>query len=1516
MEGLNMKHDRVPKKQGLYDPAFEHDACGVGFVSDIAGRRSNRTVLNGIEILNRLSHRGATGADPRTGDGAGILIQMPHEFFAKACHEIKIDLPRPGYYGTGLLFMPTDSKERRFCKDILNDIVRKEGLEVIGWRTVPVNDSNIGVSAKTTQPSIEQVFIKRDDAAQESLSFERKLFVIRKKAENAVRASKLNGNSIFYITNLSAATFSYKGLLMPCQVDRFFIDLQDKDIKSAIAMVHSRYSTNTFPTWDLAQPFRFLAHNGEINTLRGNINWMKAREGLLESGVLGKDIKEIFPVITPGGSDSAALDNLFELLVLAGRSLEQAMMMLIPNAWEQDKSMPAPLKNFYRYHACMMEPWDGPAAIAFTDGIRIGAALDRNGLRPARYLITKDGMVVMASEAGALDIKPDRILSSGKIEPGKMLLIDTALGKIIEDSQIKDNAARIHPYGAWLKNGMVDLGTLNSKKSGAEIYKMADVFELEKAFSYTREDIKFIINPMAEKAQEPIGSMGNDTPHAVLSNESHLIFSYFKQLFAQVTNPAIDPIREELVMSLETYLGPERNLLDETPLHCHKLRIKSPMLTDEDLDEVRNIDVSGFKTRTISILFNASEINDFQKRLDTICIEASKAIEDGYTFIILSDRGVKKGIAAIPSLLAAGAVHQYLVKNSLRTRIGIIIESAEPREVHHFALLLGYGADCINPYLAYKVIEQSIKEGALNLKHAEAKDNYIKALEKGILKVLSKMGISTLQSYRGAQIFEALGLSHSVIEKCFTATPSRIGGIGLETIADEAIKRNLAAYPDSGFERSELKTGGLYQWKRDGEFHLWNAHTIAALQEAAWGGDYKKYKEFSGLINDQSDNPCTLRSLLKFRKGKAIDLDEVEGPESIVKRFATGAMSFGSISKEAHETIAIAMNRLGAKSNTGEGGEDPARFNSLPDCDSTRSAVKQVASGRFGVTTNYLVNADELQIKIAQGAKPGEGGQLPGHKVSLTIAKIRYTTPGVTLISPPPHHDIYSIEDLAQLIFDLKNVNPRARISVKLVSEIGVGTIAAGVAKGHADMILISGGDGGTGASPLSSIKHAGLPWELGLSEAHQTLVLNSLRSRVKLQTDGQLRTGRDVAIAALLGADEFGFASAILVILGCVMLRHCHLNNCSLGVATQDELLRKRFKGRPEYIVNYLRFVVEEMREIMAELGIRTVDEMIGRVDLLEPNEPLISLKGKGLDLSAILFKPEAPEAPSAQKITAQDHGIDKVMDLELIRMAKDPSNRFVTRKIELPINTTNRTTGAMLSGEICRIHGEDGLPEDTLIYKFFGVAGQSFGAFLVRGVTFELEGMANDYVGKGISGGRMIIRPDRHSDYKAEDNVIIGNTAFYGAISGEAYIRGVSGERFCIRNSGLYAVVEGVGDHGCEYMTGGRVIVLGRTGRNFAAGMSGGIAYIYDKNSDFKDKCNLNMVDIEKIEAEDEELLRNMLTNHLKFTQSPVAGRIIKNFRKERKNFIKVMPLEYKRIMAARMAEYSLELSEVSDG
>lgn len=1533
-------------KYGLYDPRFEHDSCGVGFVCDIRGRRSNEIVAQGLNALKRLSHRGATGADPKTGDGAGILIQIPHKFFAKVCQKIKIDLPEAGGYGTGLVFLPQDTEERRLCKEVIARAIQKEGQGLLGFRPVAVDNSDIGKTAKDTQPVIEQVFIrnqkpetrnqKKQNKNQDGLDFERRLYVIRKQVENKIRASHLRQKSFFYIPNISSRTFSYKGLLMPSQVENFFLDLKDKDVQSAICLVHSRYSTNTFPAWDLSQPFRYLAHNGEINTLRGNINWMRAREGLLKSAFFGKDIKKLKPVIVPGGSDSAAIDNVFELLVLSGRPLSLAMMMLIPAAWEQDGLMDEKLKDFYKYHACFMEPWDGPAAIAFTDGKAIGAVLDRNGLRPARYIVTKSDFVVMASEVGVLDIAAEDIAISGRLEPGKMFFVDTEKGRIVNDDEIKEEMSARRPYGVWLKNNLLELDRLPLQRrapSSVPRTPQKDILTQLKAFGYTREDLKVILKPMAEEGKEPTGSMGNDTPHAVLSQNPQLLYAYFKQLFAQVTNPAIDPIREELVMSLFSFVGAQKNILDETPLHCHKLLVREPILTNKDLEKIRLIRKAGFKTKVISILFKAGDLNDFKQVLDKICKETESAIKKGYSFIILSDRGVNKNLAALPALLAVGCVHHYLIKKALRNQIGIVVETAEPREVHHFALLFGYGADCINPYLAYQALDYLIGQGQLSLGYKIALKNYRHALEKGILKILSKMGISTLASYRGAQIFEALGLREEVIERCFAGTVSRIGGAGFKEIAQESHLRHKAAFPDGLIEFPYLATGGLYQWKRDGEFHLWNPESIAALQDAVRRNDYKKYKEFAQLINDQSGNPATLRGLLRFKKTKPISLEEVEPQEEIFKRFATGAMSFGSISRGAHEALAIAMNRLKGRSNTGEGGEDPVRFRPLASGDSARSAIKQVASGRFGVTTNYLVNADELQIKIAQGAKPGEGGQLPGHKVSVIIAKTRYTTPGVTLISPPPHHDIYSIEDLAQLIFDLKNTNPAARISVKLVSEIGVGTIAAGVAKGHADMILISGGDGGTGASPISSIKHAGLPWELGISETHQTLVLNDLRSRVRLQTDGQMRTGRDVAIAALLGAEEYGFCTSALIVLGCVMLRHCHLNTCSVGVATQDEILEKRFRGRPEYIVSFFHFVARELREIMAELGMGRIDAMIGRTDLLEVNAGIVPWKAKKIDYSRILYKPrpsfkpisllkegrgksEAPKAVGTYCSISQDHAIDKVLDLKLIGLAKEAIENKKPVKIELPIENVNRATGAMLSGEVCKRYGEEGLAEDTIYCKFKGMAGQSFGAWLAKGITFELEGMANDYIGKGISGGKLIVYPDKKATYTAEKNIIIGNTTFYGAITGQAHIRGVAGERFCIRNSGLYAVVEGVGDHGCEYMTGGRVVVLGETGRNFAAGMSGGIAYVYDSSGVFKTRCNREMVALEKTEADDELTISDLLYNHHKYTGSPIADKILKNFREEVKRFVKVMPLEYKRILEQKKIEEKLDLVEVADG
>lgn len=1510
-----MKSPNFPKKQGLYDPAFEHDSCGVGFVCDIKGRVSHDVVKKGLEVLEKMSHRGAVGADPRTGDGAGVLLQMPHDFFAKEFRKNGKVLPERGEYGAGLVFLPKEEKCRVKCEEILRDIVNKEGQIVIGFRDVPVDSSIIGSVARSTQPVIKQIFIARGKSCGDSKAFERKLYVIRKVAESKIASSDIQEKDFFYITDLSSSKITYKGLLMPEQVSRYFTDLNDKDMTSALILVHSRYSTNTFPTWDLAQPFRYLAHNGEINTLRGNINWFRSGERLLASSLFGNDISKIKPVIVEGGSDSASIDNVFELLVLGGRTLPHAMMMLIPEAWEHDKSMKKDLRDFYAYHACMMEPWDGPAAIAFTDGKDIGAVLDRNGLRPARYIINKDELVIMSSEVGVLDIAPKDIKVSGRLEPGKMLFIDTTAGRVVSDDEIKNGLSSGKQYGKWLDNNLLKLDNLFSTALPAK--RSFDIFKMLKCFGYSREDMNIILKPMAEEGKEPVGSMGNDTPHAFLSNRPQLLFEHFKQLFAQVTNPPIDPIREDIVMSMESFAGIGSNILDECPEHCRKLSIPDPILSDGELDRIKNISSGGFRAKTVYMFFDPLRDNDLKKVLDRICYEGAYAVEEGYNFLVLSDRGVNREKAALPSLLALSAVHQHLVARSIRTQISIIVESAEPREVNHFALLLAYGADAINPYLAYEVLKGMALEGKISCGGEKAVENYRKALSSGILKILSKMGISTLRSYKGAQIFEALGLNKEVIDAYFTNTASRIGGVDLEGIRKDIIARHESAFLAFQTEdRDTLPSGGVYQWKRDGEFHLWNPESIALLQDSVRKGDYPGYKKFAEIIDDQTGHPTTIRSLFSFVKREPIPIEEVEPVANILKRFATGAMSYGSISRNAHETIAIAMNRMGARSNTGEGGEDPARFIPLPNGDSRKSAIKQVASGRFGVTANYLINADEIQIKMAQGAKPGEGGQLPGHKVSAIIARTRYTTQGVTLISPPPHHDIYSIEDLAELIFDLKSVNPRSRVSVKLVSEVGVGTIAAGVAKGHADMILISGADGGTGASPRTSIRHAGLPWELGVSETHQTLVLNNLRKRVRLQTDGQMRTGRDVALAAILGAEEFGFCTAVLITLGCVMLRHCHLNNCSVGVATQDELLEKRFSGRPEYVVNYMNFIAMHLREIMASLGIRKLDEMVGRTDLIGVNKDILPEKAKKTDLSGILYRPETPlslmECPSEPIKNDNANRLDE----NIIGLSGEAIDKGVPLRLDLEINNYDRAVGARLSGRVCLARGEQGLSEDTIKCRFTGFAGQSFGAFLARGITFELSGMANDYVGKSISGGKIIIYPGQGATYRTEENVIVGNTCFYGAVAGEAYISGMAGERFCVRNSGLYAVVEGLGDHGCEYMTGGRVVVLGRTGRNFAAGMSGGIAYIYDKYGDFSERCNTEMVELEGLSAEDRTLISELVRNHHNYTRSEVAGNILENFKEEICRFVKVMPVEYKRVLGAKEMEEKMGLGEVSDG
>ena len=1513
MNAANDKNDLVPKAQGLYDPAFEKDSCGVGFIVNVKGVKSHKIVKDGLHILERLTHRGATAADPKTSDGAGLIIQMPHEFLLKAAGEAGITLPDEGEYGAGLIFLPVEESDYNFIKDAFKKVIAEKGQQLLGWRKVPVDNGAVGYIAREKEPRFEMIFIKKGTATADRGSFDRKLYVIRKKVENIVRAAKIKQQSYFYVTNISSRTMNYKGLMMPNEIDNFFLDLKDPAMKSAICFVHSRYSTNTFPTWDLAQPFRYLAHNGEINTLRGNINWMRAKEGLFKNPLFGDDLEDLKPVIRDEAqSDSATTDNAFEILTLGGRSLPHAILMLVPGAWEDNNQLPQETKDFYNYHACFMEPWDGPAAMCFTDGESIGAVLDRNGLRPAKYLIRRDGCVVMASEVGVLDDKPEDIEHSGRLEPGKIFYIDTKEGRIVNDDEIKHKMASQKPYGTWLKEQILTLDML-PQETAERKYSPEGALTLMKSFGYTREDLKEIITPLAVTAYDPTGSMGNDMPHAVLSKNSRPLFTYFKQLFAQVTNPPIDSTREKCVMSLNMYLGKSLNMFAETPEHAHKLMLKTPLLSDDDILRIKKINKGGFKSKVISILFDADEKGSLRSNVDRICNEAVKAVNEGYSIVVLSDRGVNGEKAAIPSLMATGAVHHELVRRSLRTQISIVIETAEPREVHHFCTLSGYGADAYNPYGAFEAINHLINTGEITKTFDECMKNFKKGVHDGMLKVIAKMGISTIQSYTGAQIFEAIGIHGEVIDKCFAGTVSRIGGAGFEELEKETVMRHKDAYPDSGTASPILKTGGVYQWKKDGEFHLWNPDTIAAVQDASKNNDLKRYRDFTKFINDQSSQPTTLRSLLKFKSTTPVSIDEVEPVSEIVKRFVTGAMSFGSISRGAHEAMAIAMNRLGGKSNTGEGGEDPIRFKPFPDGDSARSAVKQVASGRFGVTTNYLTNGDEIQIKMAQGAIPGEGGQLPAHKVRETIARTRYTTPGVTLISPPPHHDIYSIEDLKQLIFDLKNTNPRARISVKLVSEVGVGTIAAGVAKGFADMILISGFDGGTGASPKGSIINAGLPWELGLSETHQTLVLNDLRSRVRLQTDGQMRTGRDVVIAAMLGAEEYGFATGALIVLGCVMLRHCHLNNCALGVATQDDLLQKRFRGNADYLVNYFRFVAQDVREIMAQLGVKTMNELIGRCDLLETNSDILPWKAKRLDLSKILYRPKAAPGVGTYFNRPQKHEIDSVLDRKLIIEAAPALERKEAVTIETDINNTDRTAGAMLSGEICYRHGEMALNEDTIRVKFNGYAGQSFGAWLTDGVTFELEGMANDYVGKGISGGKIIIFPSKKATYVPEDNMIIGNTTFYGAIRGEAYIRGRAGERFCIRNSGLYGVVEGTGDHGCEYMTGGKVVILGTTGRNFAAGMSGGEAYVYNEDGKFESRCNKDMVDLDPLNDDDIRIIKQLLSNHIKYTSSGKASRIMENIGEELKKFIKVYPKEYKAIVEARKTqEKSLGLAE----
>jgi glutamate synthase domain-containing protein 2/glutamate synthase domain-containing protein 1/glutamate synthase domain-containing protein 3 len=1494
----------LPDPQGLYDPANEHDACGIGFVVHTKGRKSHDIILKGIQILVNLTHRGACGCDPDTGDGAGILIQIPHEFYDRETRKLGFTLPEPGQYGMGLVFLPVEPRTRLQCEGVLERIAREEGLTVLGWRDTPVQKDAIGRLARASQPYIEQVFLGAGPDMDHG-TLERKLYVVRKRAESEVAAFESKDKSFFYIPSLSTRTVVYKGLLLAPQIAHFYRELSDPDVISALCLVHQRFSTNTFPNWQLAHPFRYVCHNGEINTLKGNVAWMHARQSILGSPLFGEDIKKLFPIIAPGGSDSASLDNAVELLMLAGRGLPHVMTMLIPEAWDADPTMHPDKRAFYEYHASLMEPWDGPAAVAFTDGRAIGATLDRNGLRPARYLVTKDDLVIMASETGVLPVKPEEVRYRGRLQPGRMLLVDTEEGRIVPDEEVKRRLYSRQPYAEWIREHQVQIDTL-PEPPRVFTADFSTLLQRQRAFGYTDEDLRMLLTPMASSGQEPVGSMGTDTPLACLSAKPQLLFNYFKQLFAQVTNPAIDSIREELVMSLVSYLGTERNILDETPQHCHTLKMPHPILTNRDLEKLRRVSSGDFLATTLPMLFRVDGgAKELERALDGLCRRASLAIKSGYTVLILSDRGMDDEYAPIPSLLAMTAVHNHLVREETRTQVALIIESGEPREVMHFALLIGYGASAVNPYVAIETLEDMAGKGLLapDATFESALKNYKKSVNKGLLKVFSKMGISTLQSYRGAQVFEAIGLNRATIEKYFTGTASRIEGVGLDVIAEESRRRHAFGMRRVTSSELELESGGDYHFRADGEHHLINPQTISKLQQAVRQSNFETFREFTRLVDEQNRQLCNLRGLLDFKENsRPVPIEEVEPARDIVKRFTTGAMSYGSISKEAHETLAIAMNRMGGRSNTGEGGEDEARFQPEPNGDLRRSAIKQVASARFGVTTNYLVNADELQIKVAQGAKPGEGGQLPGHKVDEVIAKVRHSIAGVQLISPPPHHDIYSIEDLAQLIFDLKNVNPRAAISVKLVAEVGVGTVAAGVAKAHADLVLISGYDGGTGASPLTSIKHAGIPWELGLAETQQVLVMNDLRSRIRVQVDGKLQTGRDVAIAALLGAEEFGFSTAPLISMGCIMMRKCHLNTCPVGIATQDPDLRKKFQGSPENVINYFFYVAEELRELMARMGFRTVNEMIGRVDMLRKRET-DHWKARHLDFSSILHNPAVPTRIGRRATLAQDHGLDNALDLTLIEHCKPAIENRTPVEGRFRIRNVHRTVGAMLSGEIARRHGSEGLPDNTIRLQFQGSAGQSFGAFLGKGVTLMLEGDANDYVGKGLSGGRLVVYPFKGSLYAPEESILIGNTVLYGATSGEAFFNGVAGERFAVRNSGATAVVEGVGDHGCEYMTRGLVIVLGHTGKNFAAGMTGGIAYVLDDTGEFvSTRCNKDSVDLEPlVDPKDVDLLRHWVARHLELTGGHRARWILENWYALLPKFIKVFPHEYKRVLGA---------------
>ncbi len=1507
-QGYTKNPGRLPPKQGLYDPQFEHDACGVGFVVNIKGKKSNEIVRQALTVLLHLTHRGARGSEPNTGDGAGILFQIPHAFLKKVCAEEGFRLPDPGEYGVGTVYLSPNEVERRNCERRFEEIIEEEGQRVLGWRTVPTDGTSLGKTARLAEPVVRQVFITRNSSISDDMAFERKLYVIRKRAEDTIHyADGVAGGDYFYISSLSYKTIVYKGMLMSEQLEAFYPDLSDPSIETALALVHSRFSTNTFPSWERAHPYRYLIHNGEINTLRGNVNWLYAQQTLFKSDLFGDDIAKVLPIIQPDGSDSAMFDNCLEFLVLAGRSLPHAVMMMIPEPWSNHESMSDDKKAFYEYHSNLMEPWDGPASIGFTDGVQVGAVLDRNGLRPSRYYVTKDDLVIMASEVGVLDVPPEKVLYKGRLEPGRMLLIDTKEGRIISDEELKRSMAMEHPYREWLDEYQVALEDLPAPPPH-QVPKTdhSTLVQRQQAFGYTNEDLRILLGPMSKNGIEPIGSMGNDTPLAVLSGNPKLLYNYFKQLFAQVTNPPIDAIREELITATEVMVGAESNLLDPRPESCHQIKVKNPILTNEELAKIRYISQPGFKSATLPIFFKASSGGlELEQAMEDLFQTADEAIANGVNLLILSDRDMDRDNTPIPALLAVAGLHHHLIRAGTRTQVGLILESGEPREVHHFACLIGYGVTAINPYLAFETLDYMIQEKMLTeTNYDQAVKKYVKAGIKGVVKVLSKMGISTIQSYCGAQIFEAIGINQAVIDRYFTGTPSRIEGIGIDVIAQEVQIRHARGFPKRQIDGRLLDVGGEYQWRHEGEHHLFNPQTIHKLQYACRTNNYEIFKEYAELINNQSKKLGTLRGLLEFKFAEnPIPLEEVESVESICKRFKTGAMSYGSISKEAHESLAIAMNRLGGKSNSGEGGEDPTRYVLDENGDSRSSAIKQVASGRFGVTSEYLVNARELQIKMAQGAKPGEGGQLPGRKVYPWIAKVRHSTPGVGLISPPPHHDIYSIEDLAELIHDLKNANPQARINVKLVSEVGVGTIAAGVAKGHADVVLISGYDGGTGASPQSSIKHAGLPWELGLAETHQTLVMNDLRSRIVVETDGQLKTGRDVVIATLLGAEEYGFATTSLVVLGCTMMRVCHLDTCPVGVATQNPELRKKFTGDPDHVVNFMRFIAQEMREWMAKLGFRTINEMIGRTDKLVTKEAIGHWKAKGLDLSNILYQPDAPPEVGRYCQIPQNHGLDQALDNQiLLDMCRPALERGEPVAATLPIRNVNRVVGTILGSEVTRCYSAEGLPEDTIRLRFQGSAGQSFGAFIPKGITLVLEGDSNDYIGKGLSGGKIIVYPPEGSTFVPEENIIIGNVAFYGATRGQAYIRGMAGERFCVRNSGIHAVVEGIGDHGCEYMTGGRVVVLGSTGRNFGAGMSGGIAYVLDEAGDFPRRCNQEMVYLERLDDEAEiKEVEAMIRQHAEYTNSKLAWRILSDWDNKISKFVKVMPKDYKRMLEA---------------